>query len=85
MRTNELLLALAQGHGGIDIHLDKRRATVATNYQPFVKGVGTTLFDAAHDCAQWIYKVIEDKPEYRVKIQDVLDAFALTTEDVNEH
>jgi hypothetical protein len=51
MRTNELLEALAQAKGGVQINVSRSGATVSTRYTPLTKGRGANVFAAARACA----------------------------------
>lgn len=51
MRTNELLEALAQARGGVQINVCRTGVTVATRYTPLTKGRGANIFAAARACA----------------------------------
>ena len=65
MREAELLNALAQAAPGIEIRMcPKHMVTVRIHYDPKVVGIGTTLMEAAIDCAHWIFDVLGDHPEY---------------------
>lgn len=72
VKTQELLSSLARKRPGIEMHMCKNHmATVKTLYDPFVVGVGPTLFSAALDCARWLEDVAKDNPRYREILEDV--------------
>jgi hypothetical protein len=75
--ADQILHALAQHKYGIQINMTKRDVIVATRYTPLVKGVGRTVKDAAQDCVWWLLDVLEDYPERREQIPDVLKALKL--------
>jgi len=75
MREVELLTALALQKPGIEIRMCvKHKVSVRTHYDPVVVGIGTTLMEAAIDCAHWIFDVLGDHPELEQTIPEVLAA-----------
>ncbi|MHB8107899.1 MAG: hypothetical protein ACYDH4_10825 [Candidatus Cryosericum sp.] len=73
--TQTLLSALAKGTPGITINLRAAgTVTVKTRYRPYVVGVGPTLPTAVEDCARWLWDVVNDEPEQREPLSDVLAA-----------
>ena len=75
MREVELLTALALQKPGIEIRMCvKHKVSVRTHYDPVVVGIGTTLMEAAIDCADWIFDVLGDHPELEQMIPEVLAA-----------
>jgi hypothetical protein len=74
MREIELLNALKQADGGVQVNLTRKGVTVSTRYTPLVKGKGDTLFDAALECARKVAKAVEEHPLWRKDCADVLKA-----------
>jgi len=75
MREVELLSALSLQRPGIEIRMCKgHKVSVRTHYDPIVVGIGTTLMEAAIDCARWIFGVRSDHPELEEQIPEVLAA-----------
>jgi hypothetical protein len=74
MRAAELLEALAQAEGGVQINLSRHGATVATRYTPLVKGRGASLFAAAWACATNLRAHIDRLPCSAMDCPDVLKA-----------
>jgi hypothetical protein len=75
MREVELLNALALSKPGIEIRMCKgHKVSVRMHGEPLVCGIGTTLMDAAIDCAHWVFDVLNDHPELEEKIPEVLAA-----------
>jgi len=56
MHEQQLLAALALKAPGIEMHMNRQNgedcASVATLYEPEIRGVGTTLFEAAFEVAR---------------------------------
>ncbi len=48
----QLLKALSQCKGGVQVNMSRSGATVTTRYTPLVKGQGKSLLEAAGNCAQ---------------------------------
>jgi hypothetical protein len=75
MRETELLNALALSKPGIEIRMCKgHKVSVRMRGEPLVCGIGTTLMEAAIDCAHWVFDVCADRPELEEKIPEVLAA-----------
>ena len=76
MREAELLIALAHD-GGIQMNLTDKVCTIETKYPGFtVKGVGKTIDAAARDTVHWIFDVLDDHPNDKSKLPNVLAALA---------
>jgi len=76
MREIELLDALKQENGGVQVNLTRKGVTVSTRYTPLVKGQGDTLFKAAFECAQKVLNAVKEQPDWRKDCADVLKALA---------
>lgn len=75
MRTNELLEALAQADGGVQINVSRSGATVSTRYTPLVKGHGANVFAAARACASNLRGRIGSFPNACPEVLKALDAY----------
>jgi hypothetical protein len=74
MRTNELLEALAQAKGGVQVNISRSGALVSTRYTPLVKGRGANVFAAACACAGNLRSRIHSHPGFADYCRDVLKA-----------
>jgi hypothetical protein len=74
MRTNELVEALAQAEGGVQINVSRSGATVSTRYTPLVKGRGANVYAAARSCASNLLGHIGSHPDHAEYCPDVLKA-----------
>ncbi len=75
MREIELLTALAKSKPGIEIRMcEGHKVSVRMHGEPLICGIGTTLMEAAIDCARWVFDVLGDRPELAEKIPEVLAA-----------
>lgn len=76
MREAELLNALGQNHGGVQVNIERGKVIVATRYAnpPHVKVEADTLFEAAFKCAQKVLETVRKYPSFRQFCPKVIDA-----------
>ena len=74
MRETELLTALAQAPGGVQVNISRTKVRVSTRYTPSVHAEGETLFQAAFACAKKVFERVEKYPSFRQYCPDVIEA-----------
>lgn len=76
MREAELLHALGQNHGGVQVNIERGKVVVKTRYPnpPHVKVEADTLFDAAFQCARKVLEMVDKYPSFRQFCPKVLEA-----------
>jgi len=70
----ELLTALAQANGGVQINISRNSVTVSTRYTPLIRGTGKTVFQAARECTKQLLAALKKHPTHRKYCPDVLKA-----------
>jgi hypothetical protein len=74
MREAELLKALAQAPGGVQVNITSTGVCVSTRYTPLIRGRGITIMEAASNCAQKFIEAVEKNHDFGYRNSKVLKA-----------
>lgn len=80
MREAELLNALSQTQGGIQVLVERGRVRIKTCYAnpPHVTAEADSIFDAAFECASQVRQALNKYPSFRQfhpKLLEALEAY----------